>query len=77
VRGLRRFGGMPLRRLGAGRICDDDVLWLSRARSSGVEHYIDTVGVRGSRPLVPTIGIYAVRLCSVFLFGTSPISPKY
>jgi hypothetical protein len=75
VCGLRRGCDAPLRRLGAGRICGDDVLEWLRARSSGVEHYIDTVGVRGSRPLVPTIGfIYAARDCGVFF--SSVKSPK-
>src|SRR6202049_588507 len=39
-----------------------------RARSSGVERYIDTVEVRGSRPLAPTMGsLYAARYCGVFI----------
>jgi hypothetical protein len=39
--------------------------------------FLDTVGVRGSRPLVPTIGIrYAARSCGVLLdLGTDGILP--
>jgi hypothetical protein len=43
--------------------------WMGlRARSSGVERYIDTVEVRGSRPLAPTIGnLDAADLRAAFL----------
>jgi hypothetical protein len=36
-----------------------------QARSSGGEHYLDTVGVRGSNPRVPTIDFKGLRLKTV------------